>query len=44
MGKIDTMRILITGANGMLGRTLQRKLTGFTLIPTDLPKATSPTK
>lgn len=22
----------------MLGRTLQRKLTGFTLIPTDLPE------
>ena len=31
------MRILITGANGMLGRTLQRKLSGHALIPADLP-------
>ena len=31
------MRILITGANGMLGRTLQKKLADYTLIPTDLP-------
>ena len=32
------MRILITGADGMLGRTLQRKLADYTLIPTDLPE------
>ncbi|MBS1371417.1 MAG: dTDP-4-dehydrorhamnose reductase [Lentisphaeria bacterium] len=32
------MRILITGANGMLGRTLRRKLADHTLIPTDLPE------
>ncbi len=33
------MRILITGADGMLGRTLRRKLADHTLIPTDLPAA-----
>ncbi len=32
------MRILITGAKGMLGRTLMRELNEFTLIPTDLPE------
>lgn len=32
------MRILITGANGMLGRTLQKKLADYMLIPTDLPE------
>lgn len=32
------MRILITGANGMLGRTLRRRLACHTLIPTDLPE------
>ena len=32
------MRILITGARGMLGRTLQQKLASHTLIPTDLPE------
>jgi len=31
------MRILITGADGMLGRTLRRKLSAHTLIPADLP-------
>lgn len=31
------MRILITGADGMLGRTLRRKWTGHTPIPADLP-------
>jgi len=31
-------KILITGANGMLGRTLRNQLTGFELIPTDLPE------
>ncbi len=38
------MRILITGAAGMLGRTLQRELAHHTLIPTDLPEGdiTSP--
>ncbi len=38
------MRILITGANGMLGRTLRRELARHTLIPTDLPEGdiTSP--
>ncbi|MDR0932301.1 MAG: dTDP-4-dehydrorhamnose reductase [Victivallales bacterium] len=32
------MRILITGANGMLGRTLRQKLSDYELIPTDLPE------
>lgn len=31
------MRILITGANGMLGRTLRRKFAAHTLIPADRP-------
>ncbi len=31
------MRILITGSNGMLGRTLRRQLAAHTLIPCDLP-------
>lgn len=30
------MRILITGAKGMLGRTLQRRLAGHELVPCDL--------
>lgn len=30
------MKVLITGAKGMLGRTLLEELKGFTLIPTDL--------
>ena len=33
------MRILLTGGNGMLGRTLQQRLTGFDVVPTDLPAA-----
>lgn len=32
------MKILITGANGMLGRTLQRRLAGHTLRGIDLPE------
>lgn len=32
------MRILITGANGMLGRTLRRRLAGHALCLTDLPE------
>jgi len=30
------MRVLITGANGMLGRTLLQALHGFELVPTDI--------
>ncbi|MCL1919706.1 MAG: dTDP-4-dehydrorhamnose reductase [Kiritimatiellaeota bacterium] len=30
------MKVLITGANGMLGRTLLRELQAFTLVPTDI--------
>ena len=33
------MKILITGAKGMLGRTLCRELADFEIIPTDLPEA-----
>jgi dTDP-4-dehydrorhamnose reductase len=32
------MKILITGARGMLGRTLQRRLADHELVPTDLPE------
>ena len=32
------MKVLITGANGMLGRTLQAELTDFEIQPTDLPE------
>ena len=32
------MKILITGANGMLGRTLRSELKDFEIIPTDLPE------
>ncbi len=32
------MKILITGANGMLGRTLRQRLAGHELISTDLPE------
>lgn len=31
------MKVLLTGGKGMLGRTLCRELTGFEVIPTDLP-------
>lgn len=33
------MKILLTGGRGMLGRTLVRELSDFTVIPTDLPEA-----
>ena len=33
------MKIMLTGGRGMLGRTLCRELTGFEVIPTDLPEA-----
>ena len=33
------MKVLLTGGKGMLGRTLCRELTDFTVIPTDLPEA-----
>ena len=34
------MKVLVTGAKGMLGRTLVRELGGaFEMIPTDLPEA-----
>lgn len=32
------MKIMLTGANGMLGRTLVGELNDFEVIPTDLPK------
>ena len=32
------MKVLLTGGKGMLGRTLCRELTDFTVIPTDLPE------
>jgi dTDP-4-dehydrorhamnose reductase len=32
------MKILLTGARGMLGRTLQRRLTAHEVVPTDLPE------
>ena len=32
------MKVLLTGGKGMLGRTLCRELTGFEVIPTDLPE------
>jgi len=34
----NIMKILITGANGMLGRTLQRRLAKHTLLLADLPQ------
>jgi len=34
----NPVKILITGAKGMLGRTLVEKLNNFELIPTDLPE------
>ena len=33
------MKVLLTGGKGMLGRTLSRELTGFEVVPTDLPDA-----
>ena len=33
------MRVLLTGGKGMLGRTICRVLSGFEIIPTDLPEA-----
>lgn len=33
------MKIMLTGGKGMLGRTLCSELTGFDVIPTDLPEA-----
>ena len=33
------MKVLLTGAKGMLGRTLCSELTDFEIIPTDLPEA-----
>ena len=36
---IDAMKILLTGGNGMLGRTFVRELVGeFEVVPTDLPE------
>ncbi|MBQ9336348.1 MAG: dTDP-4-dehydrorhamnose reductase [Lentisphaeria bacterium] len=32
------MKVLLTGGKGMLGRTLCRELTDFSVIPTDLPE------
>lgn len=32
------MKVLLTGGKGMLGRTLCRELSDFTVIPTDLPE------
>ena len=34
----DPTKILITGADGMLGRSLQKELSEFEIIPTDLPE------
>ena len=33
------MKVMLTGGKGMLGRTLCAELTGFEVIPTDLPEA-----
>jgi dTDP-4-dehydrorhamnose reductase len=33
---MNDMKVLITGAKGMLGRTLMEELKGFELVPTDL--------
>ena len=33
------MKVLLTGGRGMLGRTITNGLTGFEVIPTDLPEA-----
>lgn len=33
------MKVLLTGGKGMLGRTLERELTDFEVLPTDLPEA-----
>jgi dTDP-4-dehydrorhamnose reductase len=33
------MKVMLTGGRGMLGRTLCAELTGFEVIPTDLPEA-----
>ena len=36
---IDEMKVLLTGGNGMFGRTLVRELgIEFEVIPTDLPE------
>jgi dTDP-4-dehydrorhamnose reductase len=38
MDEAKKIKVLITGARGMLGRTLCRELTDFELVPTDLPE------